>query len=74
MSTSKTSENIKDIGEVGFIGLGQMGSGIVENLLSKGVMVSVFDKNTHLVKKACPPQKNGGHLRLVSMGWGYQSI
>lgn len=51
MSTSKTSENIKDIGEVGFIGLGQMGSGIVENLLSKGVMVSVFDKNTEVLAK-----------------------
>ena len=30
---------------IGFVGLGKMGGGMVQNLISKGVQVAVFDKN-----------------------------
>ena len=48
----KTEENVTFEKSVGFVGLGGMGSGLVKNMLLKGVKVHVLDLDQEKVKLA----------------------
>ena len=48
---TQTNRVNKILGPVGFIGLGQMGGGIVRNLLSKNLSIVAFDSDEEVVNK-----------------------
>ncbi len=49
---SLASKIVQNEGQVGFIGLGNMGKGMAANLLSKGHQVVAFDTNPQAVQDA----------------------
>ncbi|XP_051153231.1 3-hydroxyisobutyrate dehydrogenase, mitochondrial [Leptopilina boulardi] len=47
------SKGTRNFSNVGFVGLGQMGSRMAKNILKKGHKLTIFDINKNAVKKLC---------------------